>query len=543
MAVVANRVYVFGGVGSTQENLDDLHVLDVEAGLWTDLTPISRGPEWPLPTALMGIASVGDLIYVFGGRQVNDSNALHVFSASNSTWASLSEVAGGDAPAPRSGLAMAAVDHILYVFGGQSAREVADGFELTTLGDLHRFDTHARTWMAPVEKPETTARTSFAMTAVGTTLYAFGGNDASGRLGDLQQMASDTTLWTALNGSVAGDKPDAKATMGMAVVESVLYVFGGVVGAAPSIDLHAFDAQSLRWRNLTDAASGDAPSARSGMGMAAVASSLYVFGGLTLSGFVNDVYLLETTGMIWSNLTGGVNGLPPSPRDAFGIATVGSSIYVFGGYDDALALLLNDLHVFDTVTHKWTAVNHTIGNPPPAKASFGIAAVRDKLYVFGGVALSGGVLTPSNGLHIYNTLSGEWVDATFSHSGTAPKPRQFMSVLAVRDLVYVLGGVDATGFLNDFHMLDTTTSHWTDLTALVGGEGPRVGHSRGIAVLDGMMCVFGGYAVSEEVEGEQVVIADLHVLRLPRTTVFRSFSPLNFATIFDWDVVQLAASG
>ena len=48
----------------------------------------------------------------------------------------------------------------------------------------------------------------------------------------------------------------------------------------------------------------------------------------------NDLYRYDPVDAVWSNLVHNVTaGSPPSPRASFGFTSIGTSLYVFGGYD------------------------------------------------------------------------------------------------------------------------------------------------------------------------------------------------------------------
>jgi hypothetical protein len=52
---------------------------------------------------------------------------------------------------------------------------------------------------------------------------------------------------------------------------------------------------------------------------------------MNLTANLMDMYVLDTTVMMWKDLSYIVTGEKPSPRDSIGIATVSKKIYIFGG--------------------------------------------------------------------------------------------------------------------------------------------------------------------------------------------------------------------
>ena len=79
--------------------------------------------------------------------------------------------------------------------------------------------------------------------------------------------------------------------------------------------------------------------ARSCHAMVVADSDLFVFGGtLSVSGeslrYSNELLRFNTTDLQWEKLEEAlVSGSPPSARKNHAMAAVGSSLYVFGGYE------------------------------------------------------------------------------------------------------------------------------------------------------------------------------------------------------------------
>ena len=54
-----------------------------------------------------------------------------------------------------------------------------------------------------------------------------------------------------------------------------------------------------------------------------------------MAGQVNDLYQFDPMALVWSSLSGELGGVAPGPRKDFGLAYMGSWLFVFGGYCDA----------------------------------------------------------------------------------------------------------------------------------------------------------------------------------------------------------------
>ena len=51
------------------------------------------------------------------------------------------------------------------------------------------------------------------------------------------------------------------------------------------------------------------------------------------SGYLNDLYELNTTDFLCTNLSASTQGSAPTPRYGHGFAYLNQGLYVFGGYD------------------------------------------------------------------------------------------------------------------------------------------------------------------------------------------------------------------
>ena len=136
----------------------------------------------------------------------------------------------------------------------------------------------------------------------------------------------------------AEGKPISRELHAMAAgPDGSLYVFGGdTYPSAGDNDLFKLDLDTKEWHVISPRGSVR-PSARWSHGMVAVGSDLYVFGGWDSRNErrSNDLFRFSTTTLQWEQLDAQqVSGSPPSARSGLGMVAVGSDIYVFGGSTD-----------------------------------------------------------------------------------------------------------------------------------------------------------------------------------------------------------------
>ena len=157
-----------------------------------------------------------------------------------------------------------------------------------------------------------------------------------------------------------GNKPVARSSHTLTNVGEQLYLVGGEHTPREPLtsDLYRFDLQQQSWDTLK--AAGQAPPARVGHTAAAVGSQVLVFGGRVGSPVadrdVGDLHAYDTRAGCWSSLEAA--GATPTARSYHAAATIGDSMYIFGGC--SFGSRLNTLHRYDIRQNSW---EHMPPNP------------------------------------------------------------------------------------------------------------------------------------------------------------------------------------
>ena len=100
-------------------------------------------------------------------------------------------------------------------------------------------------------------------------------------------------------------------------------------------------------------------------------------------------------------------------------------------------------NVESTKWRSWLGQNTFVDGTSPAGRKGGqiMTTLNEKLYLFGGAEGSGYL----NDLHIYYIKSRTWVDVTDKVQGIPPSPRQGHAFKAQEGKLYLFGGVSTTG--------------------------------------------------------------------------------------------------
>lgn len=75
------------------------------------------------------------------------------------------------------------------------------------------------------------------------------------------------------------------------------------------------------------------------------------------------------------------DGHAPLPRANHSSTLANTQLILFGGWDGQKRL--NDVHILDTVSLQWTNVDAS-GVPPHPRAGMTLACLRNKVFLFGG---------------------------------------------------------------------------------------------------------------------------------------------------------------
>ena len=221
-----------------------------------------------------------------------------------------------------------------------------------------------------------------------------------------------------------GTGPGARSSHAIAVVGTKAYVFGGEFTPRVPVDnkIHVFDLEQHVW-SVPDAI-GDIPPPRVGVTMAAVGTTIYVFGGRDSEHKeLNELYSFDTLTNEWTLLSSGEAG--PPHRSYHSMTADDYRVYIFGGCGNSGRL--NDLWAFDAKAHQWTELSSP-GEKCLPRGGPGLVVAGGKVWVVYG--FSGEEL---DDVHAFDPLEGVW--ALVETSGHKPSPRSVFSTVGLEKYV------------------------------------------------------------------------------------------------------------
>jgi len=148
---------------------------------------------------------------------------------------------------------------------------------------------------------------------------------------DSPTSANNTSGWSIVETN-GGTPPSARSLHAAAVLNGVLYVWGGYNGDRLNT-FHAFSFAEKRWSPVLPSTSvSSGPSPRDRHVAFAYGNSFYIHGGFDGTSRVSDFWGFDFSSMQWREVEV-LGGRPPSPRHSHAAVVYRHSLFVFGGYD------------------------------------------------------------------------------------------------------------------------------------------------------------------------------------------------------------------
>lgn len=169
------------------------------------------------------------------------------------------------------------------------------------------------------------------------------------------------------------------------------------------------------------------------------------------------------------------------PRDDFGTAVVGRSIWVLGGMTGDRGNRLDTIEVLDTTTAEWRLADTRL---PEALASFEAAALGEDIYVFGGLDERS---RPSDFAAVLDTSTGRWRALP-----DLPAARYAHTVTLHEGMIHVIGGEGAAGPVPQVDVFDPATESWSQ-----GQPMPQARGSHDAVAVGDVVYVLGGWLDGE----------------------------------------------
>ncbi|MBI5805985.1 carboxypeptidase regulatory-like domain-containing protein [candidate division TA06 bacterium] len=354
-----------------------------------------------------------------------------------------------------------AVNKVLHSAGGWLDGRITKSDSLTPVANAIVSVT------GPVSASDTTdASGNYSFTGLAAGTYDISITASGYAMQNISGMAvrSDSTTWadaslyqefssSGLVWAVKTKMPNWLFGSASCQLGGKVYVFGGrdyglVKRAAYRYDPSADTLGGTPW-----AALADMPTARYGLGCAAVGDSIiYVIGGYT-----QDSIALSTIEAYIPNDNSWVTGLTgmPTPRAFMGVTSIKDSVYAVGGENNLIAGL-DTVEIYLSSSNVWVTKKALFGGPAFGRSGAVVTALDSlgvkRIYATGGKKLDGTFLAVNQK---YNPVTNTWGTRTALSSSVS-----YGAGAAVNDSLYLVGGKNGSGYLSGAYSYSPFSNTW-----------------------------------------------------------------------------------
>ncbi|MFQ6635298.1 hypothetical protein Gotur_011713 [Gossypium turneri] len=306
------------------------------------------------------------------------------------------------------------------------------------------------------------------------------------------QMAKRKAMW--LYPKVSGFNPSERWGHSACYSNGVVYVFGGCCGGLHFSDVLMLNLNTMSWKTLET--TGQGPGPRDSHCVVLVGTKMMVFGGTNGSKKVNDLHVLDLVSKEW--IRAECQGVAPSPRESHTATLIGEDkVVIFGGSGEGGANYLNDLHVLDLRTMRWTSPQ-VRGHIPVPRDSHSAVAMGNKLVVHGGDCGDRYL----GDVDIFDMDTSTW--SRLAVQGSLPGVRAGHAAVNIGAKVFIIGGVGDKHYYNDVWVLDVIACCWTQLD--ICGQQPQGRFSHTAILAESDIAIYGGCGEDERPINELLVL-------------------------------------
>ncbi|XP_005094378.1 kelch-like protein 18 [Aplysia californica] len=240
--------------------------------------------------------------------------------------------------------------------------------------------------------------------------------------------------------------PEAKRSLGVAILDKIIYAFGGASGFQGSRTVHAFDIDKQEWQVKSPMCE-----VRSSLVAAVACGNILALGGHGENSVLTSAEKYNVEFNSWTFIPELLE-----PRSMAAVVVIESSLYLCGGYNG-----LEDLrscHVLDTKIWQWSVCP----SMNERRSMHGAAVLDGNIYVAGGL----GHNTCLSSAEVFHVSTQQWTVVQ-----ALPGARRGFGLTVIGDTLYAAGGHDGTSVQGSILKYNKSTGDWASIGHLITKRG------------------------------------------------------------------------
>lgn len=226
-ATYDNKIYVIGGFSDRGVPTADLFIYDPITNKW------QRGSNMPTPRGALTANFINGILYAIGGDATRNYDDVdyepqgavatnEAYDPNTNTWTTRSPM-----EISRHHMTSAVIDEKIYVIGGREPIGNSSLFRNLAINEM--YDPKHDTWVS--RQPLPSYRSGLAAAAIDDKIYVFGGENTQRTFDNNEEYNPKTDSWT-----LCVPMPTARHGLGAITVDGNVYVIGGNLEPAGSGD-------------------------------------------------------------------------------------------------------------------------------------------------------------------------------------------------------------------------------------------------------------------------------------------------------------------
>uniref|UniRef100_A0A7S1KTP2 Tyrosine-protein kinase ephrin type A/B receptor-like domain-containing protein n=1 Tax=Percolomonas cosmopolitus TaxID=63605 RepID=A0A7S1KTP2_9EUKA len=335
-------------------------------------------------------------------------------------------------------------DHVEWIFFGDKIMFFGGWGEHYVLNDFVRFSMEEEKVELVHEYQETPPNVhSHTEAIVGNSVYIYGGTTLDGDVhhsNDMYKLSLDSFKWQQV--FARGRQPLPTGGHVSVVIGDLIFVHGGLSATGYLNDLWQYSTKRNLWTQIEFDFSQSVPTARAyhtGQVIENAATgrrSIFLMGGAIKHALLHDLWEfnldLHQFTEVFAKSTPGVK--PPAAVVHMQSAVINSHILVFGGEDRSVAPL-KSVFAFSPESYEWSIFAHVPDELQTSRSR--IAASNDALYIYGGSFFD--KLTDI----LLEVRNGSVRQLSLEQSAVRPERRSGHSLLLYQSRLLIFGGIGA----------------------------------------------------------------------------------------------------